>query len=546
MPDARPPDGPGFKGALEDSLARTAIAEGHQGEERGEASSVDRREEAHGHNGSASSGAVEAAASVGPPTQAAQATTGSTSQPAESTDPGASSAQTTSVDAHGHGKPALSPDAKDGAPHVSGGPSTGSDAATTATSTPPAIATVTAGATAKTDADSAPSASPTGDPATPSSTTSLQLHAPTPAMGHATSQATGSDATSGKDATDSSSVDKAPGTAGQTTRVGGAPRLTGEQDQAPANQPSPQPGKAPAPSSDPQPTNAPSTSAPTPASSSTTVPGEALQSSGEAPASSPGRRPAPGDVRLRLPWLDGSAPSANGPAKNPAPLSANTAPMPAAPKQAAVSAPARTQEPSNTTTAAGHLVAADTTQAPTNIPATASTPGTTSPIAGSTAPGQAAPAPTPGGQATPYLANMQETIETIHATVALASSQGAAQAQISLEPAELGALRIHLTQTSEGLVARVSAETAAGAQAIASGQGELHSTLSSLGISLLRLDIGAFSQQEARAGGQAPQQSQQQAGRAADLAEEAEEAATSTTTAAVSLSSNSALIDVLA
>ena len=92
----------------------------------------------------------------------------------------------------------------------------------------------------------------------------------------------------------------------------------------------------------------------------------------------------------------------------------------------------------------------------------------------------------------------------------------------------------------------VSAETAAGAQAIASGQSELHSTLSSLGISLLRLDVGAFSQQEARAGGQAPQQSQQQAGRAGGLAEEAEEAATSTATGTVALSSNSALIDVLA
>jgi flagellar hook-length control protein FliK len=143
---------------------------------------------------------------------------------------------------------------------------------------------------------------------------------------------------------------------------------------------------------------------------------------------------------------------------------------------------------------------------------------------------------------------MQETIETIHATVALATRQGAAQAQISLEPAELGALRIHLTQTNEGLLARVSAETAAGAQAIASGQSELHSTLSSLGISLLRLDVGAFAQQEAHAGSQAPQQSQQRATRGGGLPDEAEEATTSTTTTTgtVSLSSNSALIDVLA
>jgi flagellar hook-length control protein FliK len=141
---------------------------------------------------------------------------------------------------------------------------------------------------------------------------------------------------------------------------------------------------------------------------------------------------------------------------------------------------------------------------------------------------------------------MQETIETIHATLALASRQGAAQAQISLEPAELGAVRIHLTQTSEGLTARVSAETVAGAQAIASGQSELHNTLSSLGISLLRLDVGAFAHQEAHTGGQSPQQSRQARPQAAPgaLTQDAEE--TSTTSGTISLSSNSALIDVLA
>ena len=141
---------------------------------------------------------------------------------------------------------------------------------------------------------------------------------------------------------------------------------------------------------------------------------------------------------------------------------------------------------------------------------------------------------------------MQETIETIHATVALASRQGAAQAQISLEPAELGAVRIHLTQTNEGLVARVSAETAAGAQAIASGQSELHNTLSSLGISLLRLDVGSFTQQQAQAGGQSPQRSQQQPAPSTLANEQAEEIDAANPTSTVSLSSTSALIDVLA
>jgi hypothetical protein len=92
----------------------------------------------------------------------------------------------------------------------------------------------------------------------------------------------------------------------------------------------------------------------------------------------------------------------------------------------------------------------------------------------------------------------------------------------------------------------VSAETVAGAQAIASGQSELHSTLSSLGVSLLRLDVGSFGQQQAQAGGQSPQRSQQQPARGTLAGGEGEEIASTSPTSNVSLSSTSALIDVLA
>jgi flagellar hook-length control protein FliK len=89
-------------------------------------------------------------------------------------------------------------------------------------------------------------------------------------------------------------------------------------------------------------------------------------------------------------------------------------------------------------------------------------------------------------------------IEAIHATVELAARQGMAQARIALEPEELGSVRIHLSQTSDGLLARVSADTPDAAQALAGGRAELHQTLSSLGVSLLRLDINSFGQSDTR------------------------------------------------
>ena len=75
-------------------------------------------------------------------------------------------------------------------------------------------------------------------------------------------------------------------------------------------------------------------------------------------------------------------------------------------------------------------------------------------------------------------------------------ARGATQARIALQPDELGQISIHLSQTSEGLLARVTADTAAAAQALADGRAELHQSLSSLGVSLLRLDIGSSGQSQ--------------------------------------------------
>jgi len=89
---------------------------------------------------------------------------------------------------------------------------------------------------------------------------------------------------------------------------------------------------------------------------------------------------------------------------------------------------------------------------------------------------------------------MQEMIDSIGATIELASRQGIAKARIELQPEELGHISIRLSQTSEGLRARVTADTPAAAQALSQGRSELRQSLSSLGLSLLQLDIGSSGQ----------------------------------------------------
>jgi flagellar hook-length control protein FliK len=89
-----------------------------------------------------------------------------------------------------------------------------------------------------------------------------------------------------------------------------------------------------------------------------------------------------------------------------------------------------------------------------------------------------------------YGVGLQEAIESLHGTIQLAARQGLTQARISLQPEELGEIRINLTQTAQGLLARVTAESPAAAQALAGAHAQLRQSLSSLGINLTRLDIG--------------------------------------------------------
>jgi flagellar hook-length control protein FliK len=93
---------------------------------------------------------------------------------------------------------------------------------------------------------------------------------------------------------------------------------------------------------------------------------------------------------------------------------------------------------------------------------------------------------------------MQEMIEAIGATIEMATRQGLARARIDLQPEDLGHISIRLSQTSEGLRARVSADTPAGAQALAQGRSELRQSLNSMGLTLLQLDIGSFGHSQAQ------------------------------------------------
>jgi flagellar hook-length control protein FliK len=111
-----------------------------------------------------------------------------------------------------------------------------------------------------------------------------------------------------------------------------------------------------------------------------------------------------------------------------------------------------------------------------------------------------------GGEATlaPGGVELENMIDSIRATVQLAARGGMAHARISRQPEELGEIRIHLTQTREGLLARVSAGSQEAARTLMAGRSELADSLRSLGTSLLGLDIETFSQPHTRGEGSGP------------------------------------------
>jgi flagellar hook-length control protein FliK len=129
-------------------------------------------------------------------------------------------------------------------------------------------------------------------------------------------------------------------------------------------------------------------------------------------------------------------------------------------------------------------------------PAAAAVPSGTSVFA-PPATDQSPQAPTAAGGGAPgpvlsYGVGLQQAIEAVHATIELATRQGLSQARIALSPEELGEIRIHLSQSAQGLIARVTADTPAAAQALAEGHAELRQSLHALGLTALHMDTSAF------------------------------------------------------
>jgi flagellar hook-length control protein FliK len=140
---------------------------------------------------------------------------------------------------------------------------------------------------------------------------------------------------------------------------------------------------------------------------------------------------------------------------------------------------------------------------------------------------------------------LQNAVDAVRATFTMAVRQGVSQARISLSPESLGGLKISLSQTSEGLIARVVAEHPAALQTLQQSSSELRQSLEASGVNLLRLDIEAQGQS-----GATPDQAGQAAtGGSSARSAEADEpmGEEQTATAVLSLSpSDGSLVNVLA
>jgi len=152
-------------------------------------------------------------------------------------------------------------------------------------------------------------------------------------------------------------------------------------------------------------------------------------------------------------------------------------------------------------------------------------------------------APADAPSALRYGVGLEHAIETVQTTIEMAARQGVSQARIQLSPASLGGIRISLSQTSDGLVARVVAEHGAAAQTLQQGSAELRRSLESAGLPLLRLDIEASGQE----GRTAQDSGAADGGADTDDATTAEEQEGTSAAAAVSLDpSGGAIVNVLA
>jgi flagellar hook-length control protein FliK len=176
------------------------------------------------------------------------------------------------------------------------------------------------------------------------------------------------------------------------------------------------------------------------------------------------------------------------------------------PAPAASAAPAAPQAGGQQTTsgeAQTDAQAQQQTQAQQTQPATHTTPTASQPAPSNAIPtvSPATPQPSPTAATTTaapatevptrYGVTLDHAIETVKATVEMASRQGATTARIELSPPSLGTIRIQLQHTDDGVTARVLTDHAATADTLSQGGDDLRRAFQSAGINLLSLNIEA-------------------------------------------------------
>ncbi|HEX2587434.1 MAG TPA: flagellar hook-length control protein FliK [Gaiellales bacterium] len=84
---------------------------------------------------------------------------------------------------------------------------------------------------------------------------------------------------------------------------------------------------------------------------------------------------------------------------------------------------------------------------------------------------------------------VHELAESMHALVKVANRHGTAAARITLRPAALGGVQVRLRAHAGGVSASLTAQTAAGAQALGAAHGELRRALEAQGIAVHTIDV---------------------------------------------------------
>jgi flagellar hook-length control protein FliK len=143
--------------------------------------------------------------------------------------------------------------------------------------------------------------------------------------------------------------------------------------------------------------------------------------------------------------------------------------------------------------------------------------------------------------------SLQDAADAVKATFTAANQAGVSSARISLSPESLGGIKISLSQTPDGLIARVATDHPEAAATLQQSAGELKRSLEAGGMSLLRLDIGSSGQQSLGSfGGSNGDGSSAGDSPTSGHADGSEDDTTSTPTQLTSELSSGSLVDVLA